>query len=501
MPDPAPGTAQFRDTVHPEPDARFEALLDRFCRYLGDRMGLDFQSARRRDLEQGLAIAAKELGFPDASSCMTRFLSDAFGREQIEYLAGLLTIGETYFFRDHHLFDALETRVLPALIRARSAAGRRLLLWSAGGATGEEAYSLAIVLARLIPDLASWNVAILATDINPRFIEKAAGGVYGSWSFRQAPDWLQGRYFIRRADGQYEVIPAIRDLVVFSYHNLADNEPPPFPNGASVADLILCRNVLMYFSPESARKAALVFHRSLSEDGWLAVSPAETSRTLFSGFRSVTVANAIFYRKDAEKPVAETEGKETKRDGRVTRDAGQEWTDEGRETSDAIAVSPAVPGSEEERHASPVAEKEQSGAERNDPDPVAIALAARSAADQGRLVEANDWCDRAIAADKTNPGLHYLRAIILQGRDRLDEAAQSLRRVLFLDPRFVLAHFLLGDIARRQRRWKAANKHFENAGLLLRAGNPEELLPGAEGMTARGLLEIIETIEKTLVRR
>ena len=101
----------------------------------------------------------------------------------------------------------LERDILPPLIASRAAAGRTLRLWSAGCCTGEEAYSLAITCARALPDIGRWNVSILATDINPRFLAKAEAGLYTEWSFRGAPGWLRERYFAPAADRKLAIAP------------------------------------------------------------------------------------------------------------------------------------------------------------------------------------------------------------------------------------------------------------------------------------------------------
>jgi chemotaxis protein methyltransferase CheR len=118
-------------------------------------------------------------------------------------------------------------------------------------------------------------------------------------------------------------------------------------------------------------------------------------------------------------------------------------------------------------------------------------LLARVHANQGKLAEALAWCDKAITRQKMNPGIHYLRATILQEQGALDEAVRSLRRILYLDPNFALAHFTLGTVALQLGRSEASDKHFENARLLLATYPQEEILPESGGITARRLTEII----------
>ena len=184
-------------------------------------------------------------------------------RRQIEILANHLTVGETYFFRDKELFKTLEKPVLSKLIQSRHRSGRHLRVWSAGCSTGEEPYSVAILLSKMIPDLRDWNITILATDISPLALQKAAGAVYGHWSFRDVQPEIQNGFFNQREDGHFELLPRIREMVTFSYLNLVEDTYPSLFNNTNAMDIIFCRNVLMYFVPELAGKVARNFHRSL----------------------------------------------------------------------------------------------------------------------------------------------------------------------------------------------------------------------------------------------
>src|SRR5690606_14538620 len=140
-------------------------------------------------------------------------------------LASHLTVGETYFFRDHAYFDRLEKDVLPHLIRARQQS-RRLRIWSAGGCTGEEPYSIAIQLHQCLAERDQWNVSILATDIHPGFLRKAAEATFSAWSFRHCRPEIRRRYFQAVSPSQSKVIPAIRRMVTFAQLNLAQDVYP-----------------------------------------------------------------------------------------------------------------------------------------------------------------------------------------------------------------------------------------------------------------------------------
>jgi chemotaxis protein methyltransferase CheR len=453
------------------------SLLSSLSAILDARMGLHFPQERWRDLERGVASAAREFGFGDAETCIRSLVSGPLTRSQIEILAGHLTVGETYFFRETRSCEILEQCVLPDLIRARRGAQRRLRVWSAGCCTGEEPYSIAMLLDRLIPDIEEWNITILATDINPGFLRKAAEGVYGEWSFRGTPDWLRERYFRKRKGGRFEIEPRMRKRVTFSYLNLAEDAYPSLSNNTNAMDLILCRNVLMYFTPAQAKAVAGNLHGSLLDGGWLVVSPTETSNVLFSRFAAVEFPGAVLYRKaagaeprviatghPAPAPVALPE---PLRLDPVVQEAA--WSIAPEEAPPAPVRPAAAPGD-------------------------APSLAARACANQGKLAEAAEWCEQAIAADKLDPAHHYLLAAVRQEQGQSDSAAQSLKRALYLDADFVLAHFALGNLRLAQGRCREAERHFDTALSLLRARPRDEVLPESDGLTAGRLGEIIVSV-------
>jgi chemotaxis protein methyltransferase CheR len=489
-----------------------DLLLSQLSELIAARMGLHFPRERWRDLERGMRSAAREFGFQDIESCAQWMVSSPLTKSQLEVLASHLTVGETYFFRERRGFAALEEHVLPALLRARRDTEKRLRIWSAGCCTGEEPYSLAILLSRMIPDWKDWHITILATDINSRFLQKASAGTYSEWSFRDAPAGIKERYFTRTRENRFEILSAMKEMVTFSFLNLAEDTYPSLLNNTNAVDMIFCRNVLMYFTPERVKQCIHKLYLSLVDGGWLFVSPAEGSHILFSQFMPVNFSGVTLYRKVASSELrvaspelqvasievasppslSEPETRNLKpetsfnSEPHITRAKPGEKRAEPQPTppTDAFALY-------EQGRSAEAVEKLVVWLPQNQDDAKAMTLAARAYADQGKLVEALEWCERAIVADKLNAGLHYLRATILQEQGVLNEARGSLKRALYLDPDFTLAHFVLGSLARRQGKLRESQKHFDNALALLHVCPQEEIVPESEGMTAGRLMEII----------
>ncbi len=290
-PRPGSGTSAGSGPTHPD-----SSLLSELSRLVEMCMGLHFPKERHGDLERHICSAARECGYEDVESFIQWLLSSPSSHDQIETLARHLTIGETYFFRDMGSFNALREQVLPELIRSRRGTNQRLRIWSVGCSTGEEAYSIAILLDKMVPDLKDWNITILATDINPDSLNKAAEGVYRDWSFRDTPRWVKEEYFTKTADG-FEVLSRIREMVTFAHHNLAADQYPALTNNTSAMDVIFCRNVLMYFSRERALQVVPRLSRCLMDDGWLITSPVESSLAKPPLFEGVAFPGATFYKK------------------------------------------------------------------------------------------------------------------------------------------------------------------------------------------------------------
>jgi chemotaxis protein methyltransferase CheR len=320
--------------------------------------------------------------------------------------------------------------------------------------------------------LKDWRITLLATDINDRFLRKARAAVYGEWSFRGLPPEFKQRHFTRAKDGRFTLLPHIRDRVSFAPLNLVEDCFPSLATGAHAMDVIFCRNVLMYFTPEQAREVVGKLHRTLVDGGWLIVSQSEGSQQLFSSFRQATIAGAILYEKTSAAQGAQTPGCSVA-------------TSPVQSTADTPVAVPLPTAA-----SVPAQQIATSHLQMTQ----ALAVQAREHANQGRLEQALSCCDRWIATDALDPASRYLRAVILQEMGDPVRARQSLQHALYLQPDFVLAHFGLGNLARSRGSVAESNRHFANALALLRSYLPEDSLPQSDGLTAGRLEEILTSL-------
>ncbi|WP_247896495.1 CheR family methyltransferase [Azospirillum argentinense] len=215
---------------------------------------------------------------------------------EYQALINELTVGETFFFRYAEQFEALCAVAIPECLR-RNRESRLLRIWSAGCSIGPEAYTLEILLKRHFADqLRDWQVSIVGTDLNASFIETARRGVYGNWAVRGLDPAVLAECFDRQGD-LWAVKPRFREWTSFSVFNLVDGPLPNYPRGLGALDVVLCRNVMIYFDEPTRTRLLENLHEVLVPNGWLVVGHAETGQQVNSLFTPVPVPGATIYRK------------------------------------------------------------------------------------------------------------------------------------------------------------------------------------------------------------
>ncbi len=490
-------------------------LLSKLSLFIASKIGLSFPNEKFIDLERGIKSTSKEFNFENVEDFINWLITASLNHTQIEILAGYLTIGETFFYRDEKYFEVLENKILSDIISSRRDKGKRIRIWSAGCSTGEEPYSIAILLNKMIPDIKDWDITILASDVNPKFLKKANEGIYTEWSFRNTPAWIKNNYFISETDNRFIIRPSIRKMVNLSYLNLAEDNYPSLLSNTNAMDLIFCRNVLMYFIPDLAAKVIFNLHNSLIDGGWLIVSPAEASFVPKDKFILINFDNAILFKKDnAKRTYADEiilhdiyiEPKEKLSDSNFKFDI---WQNEeliiNEELSDNINVnsfddktikdSPDLYLHAYELYKSGFyeeAEKELLDIYSEDQlNTKTHALLSQIYANKGELNEALTWCEKAIVNDKLNPAHYYLKATILQELGNKKDAIRLLKQTLYLDHNFVMAYLSLGNLVSNYNQPGESKKYFQNALSILNNYAPGDILPYSEGITAGRLSEII----------
>lgn len=457
-------------------------LLARLSAFATGAFGLRFPPDRWTELARGVASAALELGISDLEGWAEAVAAGGVPPDHVAELSNHLTISETYFFRHPETFTALERDMLPARIAERRQHSSALRIWSAGCASGEEPYSVAILLRQRFPDFAAERTVIHGTDINTRVLGRAMRGLYTEWSFRDAPAWLKQAHFKRTPHGRYEVAAEIRQMVHFTQLNLAAPIYPGKFGERGDFDVILCRNVLMYFSAEWQMTILRRFTKALAEGGWLMVGPcdvmAEQAEEL--GLRSTRPGT---FKKVSEEETA-------RHDDRPAMPLVLAGVDLAPPATDTPFATPAAAI---ELLPEPLAAATTTELSEADPATADVLSShARSHADRGQLDDALAACDEAVGLDPLRADLHHLRACILLELNRPEDAEEAFRRVLYLDHDFAMAQFALGSLAKHAGRTEEARHHFS---VLLRSLAPRrrgEAVPHSEGLTVARLQEVVQ---------
>lgn len=493
--------------------------VERLRALIASRLGLEFASDKFSYLAE---VAQKRLVATTCSSFesyLELLASRARGVEELRWLAQELTVTETFFFRGAEHFRVFEEVVL-ARARAR---GRRLRVVSAGCASGEEPYSLAIVTRESTPDLASWDAQITAIDVNPAMLRKAASGRYSSWSLRATPEAVKRAYF--RSDGRDFVIDGgIRDAVVFEERNLADDQPS-FWAGLQ-CDAIFCRNVLMYFSPELMQRIVSWLSQALLPGGFLFLGHAETLRGLSQEYHLCHTHEAFYYQKRGEAEASSLAGLPSQRAAQsldllpsVVRTATS-WVDAIQQASERIAVlanERGLPRATATRQQ--VAHGEQRAAARrteltlaldlmrqerfaealelvrslspdSSEDPDTLLLLAVLLTNQGALADAERACRRLLALDELSAGAHYLMALC---REHVADRASALEHdqtAIYLDASFAMPHLHLGLLSKRSGERALARRELSQALLLLAREDASRLVLFGGGFSREALTRL-----------
>ncbi|MBI4278558.1 MAG: protein-glutamate O-methyltransferase CheR, partial [Armatimonadetes bacterium] len=359
---------------------------------IADRVGLDFGESRLADFRRGLLRAFRASSLPTPEAYLSWLAARPPADPEWRRVAGHLTVGETYFFRDRPCFNVLERHVLSSIIAARRAEGvPRLRLWSAGCATGDEPYSLAILLDRLIPDRSEWTITVLATDINVEALEAARRGIYREWSLRDTPEWARRRYFRSVGGRGFQLDAEIMRMVTFAPLNLAADGYPSVVTDTGAMDVTLCRNVMMYFNRRTQRETAARLCRALAAGGWLVVSPAEASAELFHPLVPVNFPGAILFHK--------TPGL----DFPLSPPPHQTMGPDAARSLEPARLPEPDPAHEMLRVGEPPAER--SVPARDNPPTLGQA---RELADRGDLQEARRLCLAAVTADRLDTEAYLL---------------------------------------------------------------------------------------------
>jgi chemotaxis protein methyltransferase CheR len=473
-----------------------EGDYERFSRLLLEHCGLNFSESRRAELELGVRHAFAASTCADLDEYYRLMQDPARGRMDLDRLVNATTISETHFFRDTAQFDAIFHHVLPQIIESRRFV-RTLRIWSAGCASGEEPYSIAMLLRELLPDVDEWAITILGTDINTESLQRARKAVFGEWAFREerAKEW-RPRYFRPPQPGggnRYKLIPQVQRMVSFGKLNLSDGDYPSYSTNTTFMDLILCRNVTIYFSEPVTRQVIERFYNCLVDGGWLVVGHSEPSLYTYRRFQPRNYPDTIVYQRTGQ-PTA----------------LPMDW--DLSPAGEAAPVPPVKPDT------GPITLLPSASAAQADPFERAqelleyghseqardvllkqvklrpghaptCALLGQAYANLGQWQEAEQWCRQAVRYNNLQLDAYYTLALVMQHQGQLDQAIGAMKKVVYIDRNHVLGHFGLADLYHSNGQLPQACKSLDNARRLLERCADDQIIPGSGGIVAGRLRE------------
>jgi chemotaxis protein methyltransferase CheR len=258
-----------------------------------DRSGIHFPDTKKYILESRLTHRLQELEMDSFDQYVALLSMGPYQQDEFQEMFNRITINETSFFRNDAQLDVFEKRTLPELLEAR-AKTKRLRIWSAACSTGDEPFTLAILLHRTLGvRLTDWKIEILGTDISERALNVAQSGEYTSYSVRSTPKMVMDKYF--KFDGRsYKLSEDIRNMVSFEKHNLKDRLAA---KRHGTWDVIFCRNVLIYFDDEMKKQVIGMFSDQLAEDGTLFIGHSERIKDISDKFDQIPIPQGFCYRK------------------------------------------------------------------------------------------------------------------------------------------------------------------------------------------------------------
>jgi chemotaxis protein methyltransferase CheR len=439
---------------------------------LRERAGLEFPGDRDAYLAAAVARAAEAAGGLGADAYAAAVLR---GDADLQPLVEEVTVGETYFFRDPAQWAFVERVVLRGALARRDRDRDRVLFraWSAGCASGEEPYTLAMLLA----DAGlSGRFDVVGTDISEVALARARRADYSLWSLR-GDAGTRARRHLSLVDGRFRLHPAIAAQVRFARLNLAEPGWPSPSRGIADLDLVLCRNVLIYLAAEHVAAVAARLFQALAPGGWLLAGASDPALARHAPFEVVAGEHGVAYRRPVNEEALPAKGR------RVLRSVARVGTSTPTPTPTPTPTSTSTANLRTIRHR-PISPPPK----RPPPPPEDLDCArCRALLDAGHLAEAHSDIDRAIARAPLRPALHLTRALVMAELGRLDEAEASARRALYLDRSQPFLHHFLALLRLQRGDATAAARGFGTVEAMCERRAPGDPVPLSEGMTSAGL--------------
>ncbi len=487
-----------------------EKYLESIKAIVSKRSGLNLEGKKGQSFQTAVSTAFSASGCNTIEDYIYLLSTPSYqSRIELDKLISLLTIKETYFFRDRHQFDVLRNFILPEIINKKRTGDKKIKIWSAGCATGEEAYSIAITLFELIPAIDSWDISLIATDIDNDALLTAQAGEFKKWSFRGVSEDMIEKYFTIE-DDTYRINDSFKKIITFSALNLKEDKFPSILNNTNNMDIIICRNVTIYFSRDATKEVINKFYNSLNEGGYLLVGHSEHFSEYYKKFVVKAFPHTIVYQR-LEIPLPSQQHDLTTSykgisfrniqkdllviEKEYLKDSLQEVKARKAEDSEETVIFHEAVQLFKENKYDEAAKRFVEILELNPKNGRACVMLAQISANRGDAQTAVKWCEEAIKIDNLCLDAYYLLSLIFQDDGDLAKAASLLKKVVYINPSYALGYFELGNIHKKLNKNTDAKRYFGIAKELL----IKEPKKSGEHLADSDASELIELIEKEMI--
>ncbi len=475
----------------PLSQADFELLRE----YLRRTAGLEFDEARRHGLAASVATRLAATGHSGVAESVTA-LDVPSGSVERQRLLDAVTIQETHFHRARPQIEALRDHILPDIIRRAADDGREVVVWSAGCSTGEEPFTLAMLMLEVAAALPPWltrpAMRVVGSDVSSAALQVATSATYSGRTIDLAEPEAVQRWLQSEPDGTYVVRDEVRALVTFVHNNLIADSPP---FKADSIDLIVCRHVTIYFSRETTRALVGRFQGALAPAGWLLMGPAESLWQVSDAFTLEAVGEAFAYRSATDRSVVrpdETAPASSPGSGRLPLLSGP--------TARLRSTGAAARGILPRRLGVPLTPQIRPPATRTvEPPrparPIVAAIGtpfeqAQAEFDLGRYDRAAQQCQAIVDADPVHPAAYVLLGHALLNEGDAPGAVGPLQKAVFLEPQAGHAHFLLAVALSTCGRAAQAGPSYRAAAATLAGVPPETVRRLLDGRKMAELVQL-----------
>lgn len=475
-------------------------LEERLIQFVRNETGILVQNHQREGLRRFIRETSARAGYRSYARLLDELLKQHASIEFFNELVDTITVSESYFFRDEAQISYLKNTFLPRLVAEKRKHGPKVLrVWSAGCAKGQEIHTIGILLRELLPDIEDWKIRLIGTDISTGRLQGARNGQYTNWDLRRMDSATRRKYFVETG-GRYELIADVRNMARFFALNLVSDPFPTIFHETNEQDLILCRNVFIYFDREVSDTVLHKLTKSLRVGGILLLGAAEAISWALPNELTIEVAGAHCYRRRT--PLADRSSAAEGGAGRDSAIARTSNTTRAAFAGDRRPPAAAKKDAEESPYED-IAQRlrrsewlEALGTidghiARDGETGALLILKAKALANLGRFAEAVMACEHALVESPTDEEGYFVYGMALLGLGETEGAEKAFRRAIFLNPLFLEAHYQVALTLLSTNRVADGLKSLRNALRIADDGDPNREIHDAPGMTFRRFADLV----------